>query len=143
MKCRNLVLCGLWVGMVCPAVGQQFHPDKKLLQWGWGSPTPKYIREHITEMQKMPFDGIIISVLLIIPSVTDWDSASGLPIARTRSPTRTADESPKRATGNSRPRSGFSLMTAMSVSGSIPISSASTSSRLDSVQNIRIAWPAT
>ena len=35
--------------------------------------------------QNMP--GMIISVLLTIPIVTDWESASGLPRASTRSPT--------------------------------------------------------
>lgn len=32
----------------------------KIIEMGWGTPTPTYIREHIQEMQKIPLDGIVI-----------------------------------------------------------------------------------
>ena len=50
--------------------------------------------------QNMP--GMIISVLLTIPIVTDCESASGLPRASTRSPTFSFVTSPNVATGNLR-----------------------------------------
>ena len=87
--------------------------------------------------------GMTSSVLLMIPSVTDCDSAIGLPIASTESPTRMADESPNCAGSNSRGWSGLRRMMEMSVSGSVPTSSASISSRFHNVQNIRLACPAT
>ena len=87
--------------------------------------------------------GMIISVLLTIPIVTDCDSASGLPIARTRSPTLSDAARPKLATGNVRGLAGLSLSTAMSDSGSVPTSSAGISSRDASVQRIALVLPAT
>ena len=91
--------------------------------------------------QNMP--GMIISVLLTIPIVTDCDSASGLPRASTRSPTFSFVTSPNVATGNVRGAAGRSLSTAMSESGSVPTSSAGISSRLASVQVIARVRPAT
>ncbi len=91
--------------------------------------------------QNMP--GMIISVLLTIPIVTDWESASGLPRASTRSPTFNFVESPKCATGNVRGLGGFNLRMAMSERGSVPTSSAGISSRVASVQMIARVFPAT
>ena len=87
--------------------------------------------------------GMIISVLLTIPIVTDCDSASGLPSARTRSPTFSDVAVPNAATGNLRGFAGFNLITAMSDSGSVPTSSAGISSRVDNVQTIALVLPAT
>ena len=36
--------------------------DKKLIQYGWGIPTPRFIRENIREMEKRPFDGLIFQL---------------------------------------------------------------------------------
>ena len=86
---------------------------------------------------------MIMSVLLTMPSVTDCDSASGLPIASTTSPAR---ELGRVAEARRRKRvgfAGFSFSTAMSESGSVPTSSAGTSSLLDSVQTIRCRRPVT
>ena len=91
--------------------------------------------------QNMP--GMIISVLLTIPIVTDCESASGLPSASTRSPTFSLVTSPKAAAGNVRGVSGRSFSTAMSDSGSVPTSSAGISSRLASVQVMARVRPAT
>jgi hypothetical protein len=60
-------------------------------------------------------------------------------MARTLSPTRILEESPNAAGVNVWGFFGFNLIIEMSVSGSVPISSASTSSRFHKVQNIR--WP--
>ena len=91
--------------------------------------------------QNMP--GMIISVLLTIPIVTDCDSASGLPRASTRSPTFSLVTSPNVATGNFRGVAGRRRSTAISERGSVPTSSAGISSRLASVQVIARVWPAT
>ncbi len=34
----------------------------KILEWGWHTPPPTYVREHIREMEKMPFDGIVLDL---------------------------------------------------------------------------------
>ena len=35
---------------------------KKLIQYGWGIPTPEFIRANIREMEKRPFDGLIFQL---------------------------------------------------------------------------------
>ena len=90
--------------------------------------------------QNMP--GMIISVLLTMPIVTDWESASGLPSASTRiAHLQLGDVAEPSPTGNVRGLAGRSLMTAMSESGSVPTRSAGTSSRLASVQVIARVRP--
>ena len=91
--------------------------------------------------QNMP--GMIISVLLTIPIVTDCDRARGLPRASTRSPTLSVETSPNDATGKVRGVDGRSRSTAISDSGSVPTSSAGISSRLASVHMIARVRPAT
>ncbi len=91
--------------------------------------------------------GMIICVLLTMPRVTDWETAIGLPIASTTSPTRSPSESPQPAAASGasgRLRvSNFSFSTAMSASGSVPILAASTSSPSARVQVMWVALPAT
>ena len=59
----------LFLGIVCAAArapaGTASGPravPKKLIQYGWGIPTPDFIREHIREMEKRPFDGLIFQL---------------------------------------------------------------------------------
>lgn len=40
---------------------------KKLIQWGWDAPSPQYLLENIAEMEKMPFDGVVIRIPLELP----------------------------------------------------------------------------
>ena len=91
--------------------------------------------------QNMP--GMIISVLLTMPIVTDCESASGLPRASTRSPTLSLRDVAERGDRELARRRGPQLRTAMSDSGSVPTSSAGISSRLASVQVIARVRPAT
>jgi hypothetical protein len=37
-------------------------PQKKLLQWGWDEPDTAYLREHLREMERSPFDGCVFGV---------------------------------------------------------------------------------
>jgi hypothetical protein len=39
-----------------PAQGPQ---SKKLIEYGWDVPDAAYVRQHIAEMEKLPFDGLI------------------------------------------------------------------------------------
>ena len=86
---------------------------------------------------------MVILVLLTMPRVTDCDSANGLPMANTVSPTLARLESPQSTAGNSEWRLLSSLSTAISDIGSVPTSVASISSLLENTQSARVAWPAT
>ena len=34
----------------------------KVIEWGWGTPSPIYIRDHIREMERLAFDGLVIDL---------------------------------------------------------------------------------
>ena len=34
-------------------------PDRKLIEWGWDEPSPKFMREHGADMDTYGFDGTI------------------------------------------------------------------------------------
>ena len=35
-------------------------PDKRIIEWGWDQPDTAYLRAHMAEMEKTPFDGVIL-----------------------------------------------------------------------------------
>ena len=51
-----VLLCAL----VLAARGQS--PGKKLIEFGWDEPDPRFMREHITALQASPFDGCVFHV---------------------------------------------------------------------------------
>jgi hypothetical protein len=36
--------------------------SKKLIEWGWDEPDPAFMRAHIAEMERLPFDGVVFHV---------------------------------------------------------------------------------
>ena len=42
-----------------PAAGQPPTNSKKLIEFGWDEPDPAFMRKHIAEMEKTPFDGTV------------------------------------------------------------------------------------
>jgi hypothetical protein len=51
---------------------------KKLLEYGWDVPEPEYVRDHIREMEKRPFDGVVFKLPGTggqIFNVAAWDEA--------------------------------------------------------------------
>jgi len=52
-------------------------PGKKLIEFGWGEPDPRFMREHIAELQASPFDGCVFHVNYRLPNGTErnftWD----------------------------------------------------------------------
>src|SRR5437660_9584469 len=36
----------------------------KLIEWGWGTPSPIYIRDHSQAMEQLPFDGLILDLVV-------------------------------------------------------------------------------
>lgn len=48
----------LLVGMASSTV----HADKKLIEFGWDEPDTQFMREHVAEMERTPFDGCVFHV---------------------------------------------------------------------------------
>lgn len=62
-KAAILALCTtlLYVGCVGTQVNTQAQKlPKKLIEYGWDVPTPVFVKQNIKEMEKQPFDGIVI-----------------------------------------------------------------------------------
>jgi hypothetical protein len=36
--------------------------QKKLIQWGWDEPDPAFMRAHLDDMERLPFDGVVFHV---------------------------------------------------------------------------------
>ncbi len=76
------VITGVTLAAIGLAVWQSLMPSvapprKKLIYYGWGSRDTMYVREHWQEMEKMPFDGIGISVAIDRNKPTTGDGATG------------------------------------------------------------------
>lgn len=41
--------------------------SKKLIYWGWQSPTPQFLHDNIVEIEEMPFDGVTIDIPVTSP----------------------------------------------------------------------------
>ena len=63
-----LAACAIWCGAAAAAGTGGETPHKKLIEYGWGVPTPDFVRQHVREMEQRPFDGIIFRT-------TDFDNA--------------------------------------------------------------------
>src|SRR5262245_12691851 len=51
----------LWTFLIFSSIGIQAAP-KKLIEFGWDEPTTAFMRAHIAEMEKTPFDGCVFHV---------------------------------------------------------------------------------
>src|SRR4051794_16415984 len=38
-------------------------PVVKLIEYGWDSPSAEFVRTHIAEMERRPFDGVVVRLL--------------------------------------------------------------------------------
>lgn len=57
------VICAFASGsQAVPAKTNPFS-GKKLIEYGWDVPSTRFVREHVREMEKVPFDGVVIKVL--------------------------------------------------------------------------------
>src|SRR6266404_1579170 len=50
----SIVLC-----LFAEASAQSTQPTKKLIEFGWDEPDTAFLRKHIAEMEKTPFDGTV------------------------------------------------------------------------------------
>jgi len=73
MKTRlMLMMCGIaviaciaWPRSADPGGGKPATPagtGKKLIEFGWDEPDPKFMREHIDQIEASPFDGVVFHV---------------------------------------------------------------------------------
>ena len=55
-------ICAVVLGLGCLSHGQtaRLPATKKLIEYGWDVPTPAFVRDHIREMEKRPFDGLMM-----------------------------------------------------------------------------------
>ncbi|NER34622.1 MAG: hypothetical protein F6J93_11445 [Oscillatoria sp. SIO1A7] len=47
---------------------------KKIIEWGWSTPSPTYIKEHIEELEQLPFDGLGIELKVNQGSIHPYNS---------------------------------------------------------------------
>ncbi len=58
--CRCLLLVGLSYLVAGCAQPKANGAEKKLIEFGWDDPSTAYVKDHIAEMERMPFDGTVI-----------------------------------------------------------------------------------
>jgi hypothetical protein len=62
---RGMTVLGL-VAMVCSvATAAEPAHQKKLIEFGWDEPDTSFMREHVAEMEKTPFDGCVFHVYTV------------------------------------------------------------------------------
>lgn len=66
MKSITTLLCTIALSLVVSIQASAAVGKAKLIQWGGNTPPLTYIKDHVREMEKMPFDGMILN-----PSAND------------------------------------------------------------------------
>ena len=56
--CLTAAIALLIVPLSAPTEGQV--PAVKLIEYGWDAPRPEFVRSHLAEMERRPFDGVIL-----------------------------------------------------------------------------------
>src|SRR5687768_11462191 len=56
---KRLVGYAVVICVLCPAAVAQSESRKKLIEFGWDEPTTAFMRQHIAEMERTPFDGCV------------------------------------------------------------------------------------
>jgi len=67
MKTITVITLALLVIMLSAICDGETGPKKKVIHWGWGTPTPAFLKQNIGEMEKIPFDGVTIDVPVTAP----------------------------------------------------------------------------
>jgi len=65
---RGVVLAALAAAAALVAAFARETPKKKLIEWGWDEPDTAFLRAHIKEMERTPFDGCVYHVLADTPT---------------------------------------------------------------------------
>lgn len=69
-------LFGLMILTVCitPLVlADHSLENKKIIEWGWDEPDPKFMRENIEQMEQMPFDGLVFHMINTQGNNLTWE----------------------------------------------------------------------
>lgn len=71
----RIVCAALMIASLVPAAAEA--PRKKLIEYGWDVPAPSFVATHIREMEKQPFEGVIVRVPTIgtVFANKKWDEA--------------------------------------------------------------------
>ncbi len=81
--CIALCVC---LGILLPQpAGRGATLPAKLIEWGWNTPSPTFVKEHIHEMERLPLDGLVLDLRSNTQrsgskSLFSWNSWSGEPI---------------------------------------------------------------
>lgn len=57
---KTFFLCVLCV--LCGSSSFAATAQPKIIEWGWDSPSCVWVKDHITEMEKLPFDGVVLEL---------------------------------------------------------------------------------
>ena len=76
-KCTSFLAGLLTIASFTCAAETQPASGKKIVYYGWDSPSTSYIRAHWAEMEKMPFDGVGVRVALDRTKPTSGDGSTG------------------------------------------------------------------
>jgi hypothetical protein len=61
-KASKISFIALLIIAVTPAHFFGNSHDVKIIEWGWNTPLPEYVKEHIQDMEKLPFDGLVLDL---------------------------------------------------------------------------------
>ncbi len=62
IKHKLFLLIMLAVCAIPLALADKSLENKKVIEWGWDEPDPKFMRENIGQMEQMPFDGLVFHI---------------------------------------------------------------------------------
>ena len=67
--CPMQIALMVWIGpcLLANCLAQTTAPAKKLIEFGWDEPDSAFLRQHIAEMERMPFDGCVFHVNYLKP----------------------------------------------------------------------------
>jgi hypothetical protein len=83
MALPHVVVMAFGVAMLIPHMCCAAEGKKKLIEFGWDEPSPSFMRQHVAEMERAPFDGCVFHVDFKTPAGKSgsftWDAWSKRP----------------------------------------------------------------
>lgn len=75
---KNIIICTMilliFIGLSDFSAKTEELQGKKIIEWGWETPNPIYIKEHIQEIEQLPFDGLGIELTINSDSPHPYNS---------------------------------------------------------------------
>ncbi len=69
-----LILAAVLLALPGDLPGQGVFKAKKVLEWGWDEPDTTFIRRHIADMERLPFDGLIFHMNSSTKGNLSWEA---------------------------------------------------------------------